>query len=448
MAQSRSIKLQLTLGFVFGPTFLLGGCAHKLNTADSNIGVVTRAPATLQDPPGMYLPGMPTPSAPGHGSGKQPTMPNIPQGAMTEGLAGCKLNLSQVALGGTYSVGNALFALRTNSPMSNGRMSYGSFTGDFDLDRRYLRPWFEGTNFEYNLQEMGRRVPAFKKALGFVFGPLTDCASSPGGKCTQEDYLNAHRFAVILASAMAVSSDAECLKYVLNNVGKGVLGPFASELDAVPLTETAAAKRDGTLKSTFEKTHKNKVELDQKIESVQKEMEKLARDDGRAIKGIQRELKNGFRELKILFSAIPPCAQIIDYETRLLTDETKEQELIDKIMDECESKIQSRLSQLANDEAKIRNQKEDQNPERERKLADIKSRTEKLKGFLDLLTKTEVEGSIIAKVEAMNALLKKRGELQNNPIFKEKEKAKNLLESRLNDLAGGYVTQGYLNRLR
>ncbi len=420
------------------------GCTSQKTKVTENEGYILRSPASLQDPPGMFLPGMPTPGGHVSPGGQDPKkFPEIPQGKMTEGLAACKLNLSAVAIGGSYSVGDALYSLRVNKTLRDGSMSRGTFTGTFELDRKFLSPWFAANDISENLEEMGRLVPAYKKALGFVFGPMTDCAG-PNGVCTQEDFEMAHRMAVLLASAFAVGKDPECIRYVVDGVAPQVLGGNIGDFKTLPVLEISDKKRNGTLSKDFEITQKNKEKIDAEIYKVEKKIEAIMRADERSLKAVQREVREAFRELEIGFSQMPPCKRIIQEERRLLTEDDKDEEFFNKITKDCEDLIQKRLDDLASEEGRLRALPDDKNPNKEEKLTTNQEKAKMLKGFLDI----NDENSLPAKVEKMNALFKKRGELQKNPEYKTVLAEKETLNLRLKDMAPTYVTQGYINRLK
>lgn len=470
MKNTKISRTGLLLGSFFSAAVLNAcstGSSAPENSSSSQSASVSQGEELLPGPTLAELDRAPAsgPAVPFVPGPKRPTQPHAtpnPSPAnpapKNEAPGGCPVPLNRIAIGGSnpngygrpYSVMDLLVASSTT----------GSFSGNWELDRRILAPWF-GKGYRVGSEVDGALgdSKAWCRAISFIDGLTSDQC----GQVKTADMLINPKMAAILASVLAVRNQPECIREIRGLAAK-VLRDNIGELDEsiLPLTDAANALKNGRLNDKFEEVQKTRHDLEKQIKDLDDKIATSEKKTRSEFEEDKKGLRDNYHELQVALAKIPACSSTVKFDLLTSSLDERVDKVSEQLVNDCKSEITKRLDQYRKDEVELTKKiaeyasKREQNPDlpisdAERKLEErLEKRTHLIgvyKGYLSLLENRGEEKSVAFHKAKIDALMKRglaaQDSLKNKGYAAADLKTKTELEQRYRSYSSRYLTYNY-----
>ena len=369
--------------------------------------------------------------------------PNAPGGVPPTTVA-CTLRFDQVPIGNGYTVLNAL----QNTGI------YGTVTGQWGADQALLRPWFANSQPGSAPYQMSYGAAAWWRALQYVNGNH----GNQQGALTYQDYVLGARMASVLVAMMATARDPECVRQIRGYADR-VLGPYAQELDALPIVQAAQAVQDRKIGDLFREAEARRRDLLAQLRQQESTIAMRERGATRDRARVEREVQAHYREIRRDLAKLPPCRDSIT--TDVLTSDpaqpADQRGEIEAVVQACLVRIDDKLDRLTDDEIRAMNELTriqdrgglsnvpgSREESLNRKLTSIQNETRKLEGYESMLLRRE-PSSLTSHFEEIEKILAKQSETAASLPWQAELDRRDEIRTQIAQMAPAWLTYGYFS---
>jgi len=424
---------------VFSTSLLMSACSTRV-TESSRFG--SRLPATESIAPQAQVP-FEGGKGGTHAAPSAVTAP-VTSSPAQELQAQCSMRLDQVPIGGGYSVMDLL--IRTES--------YGTFSGQWEMDRQILRPFFAqagdpGPGSE--VYALASRSPAWGTAIDYINGSAR--------VANWAEFHRSARMAAILVAIMQVARQPECVRWIRQNFATRLLGADADKLDAIPLNAAVTSFSQGTIAQAFAEFNKSKLLLDREFEALDRRIRDKEKSNKSELAKIQSDLGRLYQDFRKELLKIPGCSASVRFQELTLTTETSSETLVSALTEECKNSIEERLRNAREEE--LRHIEEAERHRAKRDPADDGSdpseqeiwlnervkataeRVQQLQALADRFTTVDKADSILRQSEAIAQVLGRRSQLVSKDFYRAEVEQRTQLQRQMDFIAPQWMTFGY-----
>ena len=425
----------------------------------------SRAPASVDQVP--YAPARHAMTPPGRSQGPTTTAPTTtPATSATDpNAAHCNLRLDKIRINPqySYSILDVLFRRATNQDVIQKRAQLGTFTGNADLDRQALQPWFGGVlgGQGSDLFDAAKTSKAYYRAMSFVNGATGPYTANNGQTqyFTYDDYLQNAKMAGVIAAMFATISDPECTRYIRKTADKVLSPEVAAELDDIPFVQAAQSAQAGRLTADFHELDANRTTLMKQQETLENDIDHKKDAAERETNQIQANLKKLYQQLKLKFVALPGCARLVTYHEQTDAIFSNEKDFLKSLTSDCRDQVNKALDAKNTEQvaltakaAKFEQEKAtnpsgnvtsvSQSNDLNAQLKALQLKIADLQSSLDWVNGVG-QDSIVAEMDAMEKLLNRREEIRSPNYYAEDRQKIAEVQQRIDTDSTKWLTYGY-----